>query len=150
MCPARSARLSPDLSGEWIPHTSHGSVMFLTSYGARITIKRVYYMPGAQCGFISINRLLESMTQLILRLLPGRGFVMDAAPVQPIMSSSPPSMVGVNRFTGTCTLMEAHWKLGHQSPAAIVLAVKSGAITGITPKDKKVTPCFSCLQAKSK
>ncbi|SGZ29599.1 BQ5605_C051g12551 [Microbotryum silenes-dioicae] len=38
--------------------------------------------------------------------------------------------------------MEAHRKLGHQSPAAIVLAVKSGAITGITLKDEKVTPCF--------
>ncbi|SGY12909.1 BQ5605_C011g06653 [Microbotryum silenes-dioicae] len=46
--------------------------------------------------------------------------------------------------------MEAHRKLGHQSPAAIVLAVKSGAITGITLKDEKVTPCFSCIQAKSK
>ncbi|SGZ27798.1 BQ5605_C026g10191 [Microbotryum silenes-dioicae] len=148
-----------------IKSPGHGSVTFLTSYGARITIKRVYYMPGAQCGFISIDRLLESMTyavgpqsnlifsirgKLILRSLPGRGFVMDAAPVQPIMSSSPPSMVGANRLTGTCTLMEAHLKLGHQSPAAIVLAVKSGAITGITLKDEKVTPCFSCIQAKSK
>ncbi|SGY54746.1 BQ5605_C006g03905 [Microbotryum silenes-dioicae] len=133
-----------------IESPDHGSVMFLTSYGARITIKRVYYMPGAQCGFISIDRLLESMTyavgpqsnlifsirgKSILRSLPGRGFVMDAAPVQPIMSSSPPSMVGANRLTGTCTLMEAHRKLGHQSPAAIVLAV---------------TPCFSYIQAKSK
>ncbi|SGY58245.1 BQ5605_C006g04354 [Microbotryum silenes-dioicae] len=141
-----------------IESPGHGSVTFLTSYGARITIKRVYYMPGAQCGFISIDRLLESMTyavgpqsnlifsirgKSILRSLPGRGFVMDAAPVQPIMSSSPPSMVGANRLTGTCTLMEAHRKLGHQSPAAIVLAVKSGAITGITLKDEKVTPCFS-------
>ncbi|SGY12349.1 BQ5605_C011g06476 [Microbotryum silenes-dioicae] len=122
-------------------------------------------MPGAQCGFISIDRLLESMTyavgpqsnlifsicgKSILRSLPGWGFVMDAAPVQPIMSSSPPSMVGANCLTGTCTLMEAHRKLGHQSPAAIVLAVKSGAITGITLKDEKVTPCFSCIQAKSK
>ncbi|SGY45706.1 BQ5605_C001g00325 [Microbotryum silenes-dioicae] len=148
-----------------IESPGHGSVTFLTSYGARITIKRVYYMPGAQCGFISIDRLLESMTyavgpqsnlifsirgKSILRSLPGRGFVMDAAPVQPIMSSSPPSMVGANRLTGTCTLMEAHRKLGHQSPAAIVLAVKSGAITGITLKDEKVTPCFSCIQAKSK
>ncbi|SGZ15314.1 BQ5605_C029g10661 [Microbotryum silenes-dioicae] len=148
-----------------IKSPGHGSVTFLTSYGARITIKRVYYMPGAQCGFISIDRLLESMTyavgpqsnlifsicgKSILRSLPGRGFVMDTAPVQPIMSSSPPSMVGANRLTGTCTLMEAHRKLGHQSPAAIVLAVKSGAITGITLKDKKVTPCFSCIQAKSK
>ncbi|SGY89089.1 BQ5605_C133g13382 [Microbotryum silenes-dioicae] len=148
-----------------IESPGHGSVTFLTSYGARITIKRVYYMPGAQCGFISIDRLLELMTyavgpqsnlifsirgKSILRSLPGRGFVMDAAPVQPIMSSSPPSMVGANRLTGTCTLMEAHRKLGHQSPAAIVLAVKSGAITGITLKDEKVTPCFSCIQAKSK
>ncbi|SGY46610.1 BQ5605_C001g00452 [Microbotryum silenes-dioicae] len=133
-----------------IESPGHGSVTFLTSYGARITIKRVYYMPGAQCGFISIDRLLESMTYAsILRSLPGRGFVIDAAPVQPIMSSSPPSMVGANRLTGTCTLMEAHRKLGHQSPAAIVLAVKSGAITGITLKDEKVTPCFSCIQAKS-
>ncbi|SGY38561.1 BQ5605_C003g02047 [Microbotryum silenes-dioicae] len=148
-----------------IESPSHGSVTFLTSYGARITIKRVYYMPGAQCGFISIDCLLELMTyavgpqtnlifsirgKSILRSLPGRGFVMDAAPVQPIMSSSPPSMVGANHLTGTCTLMEAHRKLGHQSPAAIVLAVKSGAITGITLKDKKVTPCFLCIQAKSK
>ncbi|SGY80018.1 BQ5605_C008g05285 [Microbotryum silenes-dioicae] len=148
-----------------IESPGYGSVTFLTSYGARITIKRVYYMPGAQCGFISIDRLLESMTyavgpqsnlifsirgKSILRSLPGRGFVMDAAPVQPIMSSSPPSMVRANCLTGTCTLMEAHRKLGHQSPAAIVLAVKSGAITGITLKDEKVTPCFSCIQAKSK
>ncbi|SGY20279.1 BQ5605_C017g08564 [Microbotryum silenes-dioicae] len=148
-----------------IESPGHGSVTFLTSYGARIIIKRVYYIPGAQCGFISIDRLLESMTyavgpqsnlifsirgKSILRSLPGRGFVMDAAPVQPIMSSSLPSMVGANRLTGTCTLMEAHLKLGHQSPAAIVLAVKSGAITGITLKDEKVTPCFSCIQAKSK
>ncbi|SGY97934.1 BQ5605_C035g11433 [Microbotryum silenes-dioicae] len=132
-----------------IESPGHGSVTFLTSYGARITIKRVYYMPGAQCGFISIDRLLESMTRFCARFLV-RGFVMDAAPVQPIMSSSPPSMVGANRLTGTCTLMEAHRKLGHQSPAAIVLAVKSGAITGITLKDEKVTPCFSCIQAKSK
>ncbi|SCZ96816.1 BZ3500_MvSof-1268-A1-R1_Chr4-1g06749 [Microbotryum saponariae] len=148
-----------------IDSPGHGSVTFLTSYGSRITIKRVYYMPGAQCGFISIDRLLESMTyavgpqnnlifsirgKSIIRSRPGRGFVMDAAPVQPIMSSSSPSMVGANRLTGTCTLMEAHRKLGHQSPAAIVLAVKSGAITGITLKDEKVTSCFSCIQAKSK
>ncbi|SGY29905.1 BQ5605_C002g01094 [Microbotryum silenes-dioicae] len=132
----------------------HGSVTFLTSYGCRIILKNVYYMPGAQCGFISIDRLLESMTYVvgpqsnlifsvrgksILRSRPGRGFIMDAAPVQPILSSSPPSMVAANRLTGTCTLMEAHRKLGNQSPAAIVLAVKSGAITGITLKDEKST-----------
>ncbi|SGY19614.1 BQ5605_C014g07702 [Microbotryum silenes-dioicae] len=132
----------------------HGSVTFLTSYGCRITLKKVYYMPGAQCGFISIDRLLESMTYVvgpqsnlifsirgksILRSRPGRGFIMVAAPVQPVLSSSPPLMVAANRLTGTCTLMEAHRKLGHQSPAAIVLAVKSGAITGFILKDEKST-----------
>ncbi|SGZ29191.1 BQ5605_C055g12643 [Microbotryum silenes-dioicae] len=132
----------------------HGSVTFLTSYGCRITLKKVYYMPGAQCGFISIDCLLESMTYVvgpqsnlifsirgksILRSRPGRGFIMVAAPVQPVLSSSPPLMVPANCLTGTCTLMEAHRKLGHQSPAAIVLAVKSGAITGFILKDEKST-----------
>ncbi|SGY12191.1 BQ5605_C011g06419 [Microbotryum silenes-dioicae] len=105
----------------------HGSVTFLTSYGCHITLKKIYYMPDAQCGFISIDRLLELMTYVvgpqsnlifsvrgksILRFRPGRGFILDAAPIQPILSSAPPSMVAANCLTGTCTLMEAHRNLG--------------------------------------
>ncbi|SCV69638.1 BQ2448_2661 [Microbotryum intermedium] len=142
--------------------SGHGSVTSFTSFGCRVEIGKVYLMPGGECGFLSVDRLLEGMKYVVgpknelifsiastpvLRTRPGPGFLLDAIHKVP---GAPVTMVAATREHGSCTLMAAHRKLGHQSTESILQMVKSGAVTGLTLKDEKVLPCFSCIRAKSK
>ncbi|SCV69644.1 BQ2448_2664 [Microbotryum intermedium] len=127
--------------------SGHGSVTSFTSFGCRVEIGKVYLMPGGECGFLSNELIFSIASTPVLRTRPGPGFLLDAIHKVP---GAPVTMVAATREHGSCTLMAAHRKLGHQSTESILQMVKSGAVTGLTLKDEKVLPCFSCIRAKSK